>query len=344
MKAYIQKVSEKQNLTRNEAAAAMRTIMDGQATEAQIAGFLMALKLKGEHPDELLGFAEVMREKSVKVNIDDPDAIDMCGTGGDGSGTFNISTVASFVVAGAGVTVAKHGNRAMSSSCGSADVLKALGVNLEIPPEKVEACINKIGIGFLFAPLFHPAMKYAAKPRSELGVKTCFNLLGPMTNPAGVRRQLVGTFSQDAAEKMAQVFTRLNAVKVLLVHSEDGLDEVSLAASTTVFDVNSQLFNGKYNVEPKAFGLSAVTKDSIRGGSAETNASIAMKVLQGEKGPSPTDGWRAHRDVVLVNAAFGLLVAGKVRTVQEGVSMAVESIDSGKALKKLNDLRAFTTQ
>ncbi|MBI4546586.1 MAG: anthranilate phosphoribosyltransferase [Ignavibacteriae bacterium] len=335
MKEYIQKVSEKQNLTRNEAASAMRIIMDNQATDVQIAGFLMALKVKGEDPDELLGFAEVMREKSIKVDIDDPDAIDMCGTGGDGSGTFNISTVASFVVAGAGVTVAKHGNRAMSSSCGSADVLKALGVNLEIPPEKAEACINTVGIGFLFAPLFHPAIKYAAKARSELGVKTCFNLLGPMTNPAGVRRQLVGTFNHDAAQKMAEVFTRLNAIKVLLVHSHDGLDEVSLSAPTTVYDVNSQLFSGKYNVDAKAFGLTIVTKDALRGGLAETNASIALKVLQGEKGP--------HRDVVIVNAAFGLLVAGKVRTVQEGVSIAAESIDSGKALKKLSDLKAFTT-
>ena len=277
-----------------------------------------------------------MREKSVKIKLDDPDAIDMCGTGGDGTGTFNISTVASFVVAGAGVTVAKHGNRSVSSACGSADVMKALGVNIELPVEKIEACINKVGIGFLFAPLFHPAMKSAAKPRSDLGVKTCFNILGPMTNPAGVQRQLVGAYSHDVANKMAIVFSKLGALKVMLVHSQDGLDEVSLSAPTTVYDVNSQLFAGKYHIEHKLFGLSTVPVSSILGGSPETNAQIAMQVLGGTKSP--------HRYIVLANASLGLLAAGKARTVQEGVHLATESIDSGRAVKKLNDLREFTTR
>ena len=211
MKEFLAKISRREALSEEESGVAMATIMDGQATDAQIAGLLMALKVKGEQEQELLGFVEVMRERCLGVRIDDPDAIDMCGTGGDGSGTFNISTVASFVVAGAGVTVAKHGNRSMSSACGSADVLKALGVNIEFPAERAGACINKVGIGFLFAPLFHPAMKYAARARSELGVKTLFNLLGPMTNPAGVRRQLVGAFSPQAAQKMAGVFSHLDS-------------------------------------------------------------------------------------------------------------------------------------
>src|SRR5258706_5316568 len=206
MREFILKLNECHDLTREEASAAMRTIMDGQASDAQIAGFLMALRLKGEKPDELLGFVEVMRERSIRIALDDGDAIDMCGTGGDGTGTFNISTVASFVVAGAGVTVAKHGNRSISSACGSADVLRALGVNIDLAPERAGDCINSVGIGFLFAPLFHPAMKHAAKARAELGVKTLFNILGPMTNPAGVRRQLVGAFSEGAAQMMAGGF------------------------------------------------------------------------------------------------------------------------------------------
>jgi len=334
MKEFIQKLSDRQDLTHEEATKAMRTIMEGQASEAQIAAFLIALKFKGEQPDELRGFVEVMREKSLKVKLEDMDAIDMCGTGGDNSGTFNISTVASFVVAGAGVTVAKHGNRSFSSACGSADVLKALGVKIELPPEKVESCINKIGIGFIFAPLFHPAMKYAAKPRSELGVKTCFNILGPITNPAGVRRQLVGTFSLDVANKMAAVFSQLDAEKVYVVCSQDGLDEISLGAPTAICEVNSQQYSRRYDVEPALFGLPAVKKSVILGGSAKTNASIAMNVLQGEKSP--------HRDVVLANAAFGLLVAGKAQTIEEGVNLAAESIDSGRALKKLNELKELS--
>ncbi|MBI1802849.1 MAG: anthranilate phosphoribosyltransferase [Ignavibacteriae bacterium] len=334
MKQFIQKIAEGQHLTREEAAAAMRTIMEGNATAAQIAALLIGMKLKEEQPDELLGFVEVMREKAIRVSIDDPDAIDMCGTGGDGAGTFNISTVASFVVAGAGVTVAKHGNRSISSNCGSADVLKALGVNIELPPEKVEECINAVGIGFLFAPLFHPAMKYAAKPRSELGVKTCFNMLGPMTNPAGVRRQLVGAFSQKAAEKMAAVFDRLGVDKVFVICSHDGMDEISLHARTTVHDVDGHRKPQTYELDPSSFPLPRVERSSILGGTAETNANLAIDVLKGTKGP--------HRDIVLANASSGLLVAGKAHDINEGIQLAAESIDSGKALDKLNKLRNFT--
>lgn len=336
MKEFLQKIAERQNLTQEEAATVMRIIMEGQATEAQIAGLLMGLKLKGEHPDELLGFAKVMREKSLKIVIDDPDAIDMCGTGGDGVGTFNISTVASFVVAGAGVTVAKHGNRSISSSCGSADVLKTLGVAIELAPEKVSVCVNEVGIGFLFAPLFHPAMKYAAKVRAELGVKTCFNLLGPMTNPAGVRRQLVGAFNQDVAHKMATVFSRLSAHHVYVVSSHDGLDEISLKSLTTVCEVNGGKTNQRYEVDPESFGLPQTDISAILGGSAEMNASITMRILKGDRIP--------HRNYVVANSAFGFMASGKAHSIKDGVLMAEESIDSGKALEKLNGLIAFTNR
>lgn len=333
MKEYIQKVASKQNLTQEEASVAMRIIMEGNASPAQIAGFLMALKLKEEHPDELFGFVQVMREKSVKVVVNDPNAIDMCGTGGDGTGTFNISTVASFVVAGAGVTVAKHGNRSVSSSCGSADVLKELGVNFELSAEDISKCIQTAGIGFLFAPLFHPAMKHAAAPRSELGVKTAFNLLGPMTNPAGVRRQLVGAYNADVAKKMAQVFSNLESEKVYIVSSHDGLDEISLQAPTTVFEVTQGNPVKQYEVTPESFGLPRTELSSILGGTAETNASITTRILNGERIPP--------RNYVIANSAFGLMVAGKARSVKEGVAIAEESIDSGKALAKLNELKAF---
>lgn len=336
MKEFIRKVSERTHLSREEASDAMRKIMDGEATEAQIAGLLMALKLKGEHADELLGFVQVMRERSIKISIDDPDAVDLCGTGGDAMGTFNISTVAAFVVAGAGATVAKHGNRSISSACGSADVLSALCVNIEIRPERVQDCINAIGIGFLFAPMFHPAMRHAGKPRSELGVKTCFNLLGPLTNPAGVRRQLVGAFSEDAARSIAEVFSRLNSERVLVVHGRDGLDEVSLGAPTTVFDVPGPPASGQYDLDPGLFGLTPASRSEVAGGTAPVNAEIAVKILDGERSP--------HRDFVLANASLGLMAAGKVRTVREGVELAAESIDSGRARKKLETLREFTAR
>ena len=334
MKEFIEKLSRRQDLSTDEASSAMRTIMEGGATDAQIAGFLIALKFKGEHPDELLGFVRVMEEKSLKVRVEDPDAIDMCGTGGDGSGTFNISTVASFVVAGTGVTVAKHGNRSISSSCGSADVLRSLGVRIDILPEKVETAINTVGIGFLFAPLFHPAMKHAAKSRMELGVKTAFNLLGPMTNPAGVRRQLVGAFDHDAADKVAAVFTARGMKKCFVVSSEDGLDEISLDAPTLIREVNGNTEVVQSEFHPAPNGFRRIPKSSVQGGDAETNARIAMAILRGEIMP--------HRDYVVVNAAYGLLVAGAAPSLPEAVGLANESIDSGRALAKLEHLIEWT--
>jgi anthranilate phosphoribosyltransferase len=336
MRELIRKVTEGGHLTRQEAASAMRTIMEGAATDVQIAGLLVALRTKGEQTEEVLGFVEVMREKCVRVALDDADAIDMCGTGGDGTGTFNISTVASFVVAGAGVTVAKHGNKSISSACGSADVLRALGVNIDLPPGRAGDCINRVGIGFLFAPLFHPAMKHAAKARAELGVKTLFNILGPMTNPAGVRRQLVGAFSEGAARMMAGAFSRLDPLRILVVHSDDGLDEVSLEARTMLFDIGSRSPAEQSHLEPGHFGLPAVKRDSILGGSSEANAAIALRILGGEKLP--------HRDIVLANSALGLMAAGKAANVSDAVRLAGESIDSGKALGKLEALREYASR
>ncbi len=334
MKEYIRKILDGGHLSGEEAADAMSIIMDGKATDAQIGAFLAGQKMKGETVEELTAFARVMRSKAIKVRLNGTPAVDMCGTGGDGSGTFNISTAASFVVAGAGTTVAKHGNRSISSQCGSADVLKALGVDITIPPEKVERTILETGIGFLFAPSFHPAMKHAAKPRGELGVKTLFNIMGPMTNPADVLHQLVGAFDIEAAEKMSLVFRELGVRKVLVVHSEDGLDEISLSAPTTVFEVESGREIRKYKVQPGDYGLTSVDRDRLRGGTSELNAGICRSVLSGKAGP--------HRDVVVLNAGFGLYASGSATDPAEGIRIARDSIDTGKALKKLQEMIEVT--
>ena len=331
MKKHLHKLCLKADLAPEEARDAMRTIMDGRATDAQIGAFLVAMKTKGETPEELLAFVEVMRERCVKVKLDDPAAVDLCGTGGDGSGTFNISTAASFVVAGAGVTVAKHGNRSVSSSCGSADVLTAMGVNVELPPEKVESCMNGIGIGFLFAPLFHPSLRHAARARGELGMKTCFNLLGPLTNPAGVRRQLVGAYDRIAARLMANVFAQLGSERVYVVHSEDGLDEISLSGPTEVLEVRGGDSCLTYTIDRAALGLPNVSLDELRGSSPQENAATILAILQGEKGP--------RRDITVANAAYGILSSGKAASPLDAVAMAQESIDSGRAIDKLNLLR-----
>lgn len=336
MKYYIQKVSNREHLTREEASTAMEEIMDGKATEAQIGAFLIGLKMKGEQPEELLGFVGVMRSKCRPIVIDDTDSIDMCGTGGDHSGTFNISTVASFVVAGAGVTVAKHGNRSVSSSCGSADLLNALGVDIHLPIPAVAECINRYGIGFLFAPLFHPSMRHASKPRGELGMKTCFNILGPMTNPAGVQRQLVGVADERSSQMMADVFTELHPKKVVIVSSDDGLDEISLGAPTQATEVGATSAPHSFTISADSFGFPAVHRSGIPGGTPGQNATIALNILGGNHGP--------YRDTVLANAAMGLVVADKVGTVLEGVQQAIESIDSGKALAKLRSLAEATAQ
>lgn len=336
MKKHIEKCLSGEHLTVAEASNALDTIMTGQATDSQIAGLMIALRAKGETVDELVGFARTMREHAVKISVEDPDAIDMCGTGGDGLGTFNISTVASFVAAGAGVTVAKHGNRSVSSQCGSADVLTALGVNVQSSAETVQACINRIGIGFLFAPLHHPAMKYAAKPRTELGVRSFFNIIGPLTNPAGVKRQLVGVYNPHVALILAGALQKLGAEKACVVHSNDGMDEVTLSSGTNVHEVNKNEQTREYHLQPEDFGFSKLTLDSLRGGDKNANALIAMNVLQGGKSSA--------RDVVVANAALGIYVSGKANTILEGKQKAEESINSGKALEKLKKLIQYTDQ
>jgi anthranilate phosphoribosyltransferase len=334
LRQYLEKCLAGENLTVEEASEALERIMTNQATDVQIAGLLIALRGKGETVDELVGFARTMRERSIRVTVEDPDAIDMCGTGGDGLGTFNISTVASLVAAGAGVTVAKHGNRSVSSRSGSADLLAALGVNIQLPAERVAECANTVGFGFLFAPLFHPAMKHAAKPRTELGVRTIFNMLGPITNPAGVRKQLVGTYRHEVASQLAGALDRMSTDRACVVHGKEGMDEVTISGETAVFEVGPGKNTRAYTVTPGDFGLPERPTGALQGGSPEENASIALRVLEGEGG--------AHRDVVIANAAFGIYVAGKAGDLALGSSLAAESIDSGRAMQALRKLREFS--
>ena len=336
LKTYIEKCVEGNDLSVQESADALEQIMTAQASDVQIAGLLIALRAKGETEDELVGFAKTMREKAIGITVEDPDAIDMCGTGGDRLGTFNISTVASLVVAGAGVTVAKHGNRSVSSRSGSADVLAALGVNIQIPPERVQECINAVGIGFLFAPLFHPAMKHAGKPRAELGVRTIFNILGPLTNPARVRRQVIGVYGHDVADTLAGALRKLSSEKACVVHGEEGMDEVTIAGDTAVREVKGSGPIESYTVTAASFGLEPGMAAAVKGGTAEENAAIARTILERGMGP--------QRDVVVANAAMGLFVSGKAGNLKEAGRMAAESIDSGLAFKKLKQLVEFTNR
>ena len=328
------KVIEEQHLTRQEAFQTMEQIMSGEATPAQIGAFLVALRMKGETPSEIAGFAESMRNKATKVQPTRREPlVDIVGTGGDSKHSINVSTMSAFVVAGTGVPVAKHGNRSVSSKCGAADVLAALGVNIEIDAEQMSHCLDEIGIAFLFAPKLHGAMKFAIGPRREIGVRTVFNILGPITNPAGVKRQLIGVYDVRLTRLLAEVLQQLDAEHIWLVHSEDGLDEISLAGKTHV----AELHNGQireFDVTPADFGLTAST-ESITGGDANQNAEIARGILSGK-----ISG--VMRDVVLANSAASLYVAGKVGSIIEGVKLAADSIDSGAALKKLTALVAFT--
>lgn len=331
----IQKAIEYQDLTREEAFKTMETIMSGEATPAQIGAFLIAMRMKGEKPHEIAGFAESMRGKATKVATTHiTPVIDIVGTGGDAKHTINVSTIAAFIVAGAGVPVAKHGNRSVSSKCGAADVLMALGVNIDLEAEQMSRCLDEVGIAFLFAPKLHGAMKYAIGPRREIGVRTVFNILGPITNPAGTRRQLIGVYEKGLTRLLAEVLQQLDAEHIWLVHSEDGMDEISLATKTHV----AELKEGKikeYQIDAADFGLSPST-ESIAGGEASENAEIVEKVLQGEKG--------VKRDVVIANAAASLYIAGKAGDLCEAAKVAAESIDSGAALKKLEAMREFTNR
>ena len=327
-------VSKRQNLTQEEAEAAMDEIMSGGATPAQIGGYLMALRLKGETIDEITGSARSMRRAANHPAVKTQGIIDTCGTGGDGVGTFNISTVVAFVIAGAGVPVAKHGNRAASSKSGSADVLGALGVNLNLTPEQAGECVDEVGIGFLFAPTFHPAMKHAIGPRRELAVRTIFNILGPLTNPAGAKRQLMGVFSPDLTETLANVLCQLGGEAAFVVHGDGGLDELTTTGPNRV----SELRDGQvhtYTLDPQALGFKPADPADLLGGDPQHNAEIAYGILDRK-----VDSGK--RDVVLLNAAAGLVASDKASDLKQGIAIAAESIDSGAALAKLNALIAHS--
>ncbi len=320
------------SLTVEEAASVMEEIMQGEATSAQFGAFVTALRLKGETVDEITGLAKTMRAKAVPVTITEP-VVDTCGTGGDGSHTFNISTAAAFVAAGAGLKVAKHGNRAMSSQCGSADVLEALGVKIDLNAEQVQRCLQEVGIGFMFAPVFHPAMKYASPLRREIGIRTVFNILGPLTNPAGAKAQVLGVADGSLLEKLALVLQSLGCHHALVVHGEDGLDEITVNERTQVCELKDGHIES-YSISPEDFGLSRASLDNVEGGSADENAALLYRILAGAPGP--------RRDVVLMNAAAVLLAGEKARTLQQGMALAREAIDSGKALEKLERLIEFS--
>lgn len=333
IKSAIQKLLLKENLSEQEIMNAMNCIMDGNATQSQIGGFLTALRFKGETVEEITGCAKVMREKAEKVEHNLPYCIDTCGTGGDGANTFNISTAASLVAAAAGAKVAKHGNRAMSSRSGSADVLEALGVNIAINPEKVGRCIEDVGVGFMFAQLFHKSMKYAAEARKELGIRTVFNILGPLTNPAGAKGQILGVFDGALTGVMAEVLQKLGTERALIVHGCDGLDEITTTAPTKISELRDGIIK-EYFLDAAELGIPRAVSGDLAGGDAAFNADVVRSVLAGEKG--------ARRDIVLVNAAAALYVAKVADSLKEGIAIAAGVIDSGLATAKLEELREYT--
>ncbi len=330
----IAKLVERKNLTQQEAEQVMNEIMEGKATDAQIAAFLISLRMKTETIEEITACAKIMREKANTINPKAHYLVDTCGTGGDKSGTFNISTAAAFVAAGAGVSVAKHGNKSVSSKCGSADVLAALGVNIQLEPKMVEKCIEEIGIGFMFAPLFHPAMKYVMNARKETGVRTVFNILGPMTNPAGAKSQVIGVFNPALMKDIANVMKNLGSRHVMIVNG-DGLDEITIAGKTKVAELKDNKIN-VYDINPEDYGFNISPLNEILGGDAQENANIIISILKGAEGPK--------RDVVLLNAGAAIYVSGKVSGLKEGIEAAKQSIDSGAALKKLEALKEFTNK
>jgi anthranilate phosphoribosyltransferase len=320
-------------LSFEEAAAVMEEIMSGQATPAQVGAFLTALRIKGETVEEIAGLASVMREKAIPVNITHP-AIDIVGTGGDGSGSFNISTAAAFVAAGAGLRVAKHGNRAATSPCGSADILEALGVKIDPGPEAVAACIEKTGIGFMFAPAFHPAMKHAAQTRRDIGIRTVFNVLGPLTNPARVEHLVLGVPGEEPGNKIAAVLFRLGTAHSLVVYGQDGLDEISVSAPSLVWDVSRDMLSPPYEVSPADFGFEKASRSEILGGTPDENAASLRRVLNGDKS--------ALRNAVIMNAAAALVAGDITADLKQAAKIAEESIDSGRAREKLDTLVAMS--
>lgn len=349
IKRAIAKVVDHENLSEGEMIEAMNQIMSGEATPAQIGAFITALRMKGETVEEITGAARVMRERATPIrvgrgvldidrddiNIDQETILDVVGTGGDGTNTFNVSTTVTFMVSACGVKVAKHGNRSVSSMCGSADVLEKLGVNLDVTPEIVEKCIREIGVGFLFAPALHGAMKHAIGPRREIGIRTIFNILGPLTNPAGADCQVMGVYQPDLVEKLAGVLHRLGCKHGFVVNGSDGMDEMTITGETLVAEVTSQGIKLE-QVTPEQFGLARCSMSALRGGDATANAEIVRSILSGETGP--------RRDIVLLNAAYALVAAGKVSTPADGITLAAESIDSGRAMQQLVKLVELTNQ
>jgi len=340
----IRKAVDGQHLSRTEAEEVMQVIMSGQATNAQIAAFLTALRMKGETVEELIGFARVIRSKASPVRTrsnvtaalsgtDREMLVDTCGTGGDATGTFNISTATAFIVAGAGIRVAKHGNRSVSSMCGSADVVEALGIRIDLSPDDVARCIDEVGIGFLYAPLLHEAMRYVMIARREMKIRTVFNLLGPLCNPAQATAQVLGVYNEKLTEMMAQVLHALGAQRAFVVHGADGLDEISISGESKISEVR----NGEvrtYYLTPEDFGVRRAPISEIQGGSAQENAGIIRKILVNENSPK--------KDIALLNAAAGLVAGGKAHTLREGISLSRESIESGNALSKLEKLIAIS--
>ncbi len=322
------------DLSQEQMTDTMNEIMEGKTTDAQIGSFLTALRMKGETVEEITGAATVMREKVASIKAPD-GTVDTCGTGGDMSGTFNISTTSALVVAACGIPVAKHGNRSVSSSCGSADVLEALGIKIDLAPEKVEECLAATGFGFMFAPLFHPAMKFAIGPRKEMAIRTIFNILGPLTNPAGAARQVLGVFSDKLTEPMAQVLGNLGAKHAFVVHGEDGLDEITTTDKTRV----TEWKNGNidtYAISPDSLNIEIASKDDLTGGNAKENAKITIDILEGQKG--------SKRNIVLINAAAAIVAGDRANDLAEAINIATETIDSGAARKKLDEVKDISNK
>jgi anthranilate phosphoribosyltransferase len=331
-KALIAKVASGAALSLEESTQAFDRMMSGEATPSQMGGLLMALRVRGETVDEITGAVRTMRAKMLAVEAPD-DAIDVVGTGGDASGSYNISTCAAFIVSGAGVPVAKHGNRALSSRCGAADVLATLGVRIDLAPDAISRCIREAGIGFMFAPAHHPAMKHVAATRVELGTRTIFNLLGPLSNPARVKRQMVGVFSRQWVEPIAHVLKNLGSERAIVVHGSDGLDEITTAGPTRVASFENGAVRA-FDLSPEDFGFPKMRSDALRGGDAKENAAALLDVLKGKKGP--------FRDVAILNAAAALVVAGRASDLQGGILIAKKSIDSGEAEGRLERLIAIS--
>ncbi|MTI88018.1 MAG: anthranilate phosphoribosyltransferase [Balneolaceae bacterium] len=336
-KSILGKLSFSEDLTREEAEAALNLIMNGEVHEDQIASFLTAMRLKGESIDELTAFVKVMREKAIKVDVDVSEAIDLVGTGGDKSGTFNISTAASFVTAGAGVPVIKHGNRSASSKCGSADVLEHLGAEIELGKEEVEEVYREVGMSFMFAPMFHPAMKYVMPTRKRLGFRTFFNILGPMVNPAGVKRYVIGAYSKEVADKMIHILSNLETDFAYTFNAHDGLDEVSLTSYSEIFELKERIVSRSILFDPESIGFKKVTMEELMGGGKEKNAAILTAILSNK-------ATEAQKNMALLNATFAIQASGKVDKLGEAKELAIESIESGSAWKVFNHFIEATNE